>query len=75
MNNENTELTEVQENPQEQKQSKKVFSHPQTGNVAMKLEDKSVEIIVNLEHRFLFSKTELLLVEDLRENRCLDLRN
>lgn len=77
MHNEKLELTtETQEKPQKQKQSKIVFQHPQAGNIAIKkLEDESVEIIVNLEHGFIFSKTELLLVEDLKENRCLDLRN
>lgn len=74
MNNENTELTEVQENPQEQ--AKIAFQHPQAGHVSIqKLADESVEVIIGLEHRFIFSKSDLLLVENLRENLCLDLRN
>lgn len=74
MYNENTRLiTEMKEKGQEQK--KMVLIHPQAKNTSIQQLDDSVEVIIGLEHRFIFSKTDLLLVENLRENLCMDLRN
>lgn len=74
MSSENIELaTEMKEKGQEQK--KMVFVHPQAEHVSIqKLADESVEVIIGLAHKFIFSKSDLLLVENLRENLCMDLR-